>query len=90
MVMEGFDSIIFDLDGTLWDTSKACAVAWNNVLKRNDISFRKITADDVRAVTGLPHDRYIKTVFKTLPHEEISLLTAETMEEDMLLITKIG
>ena len=90
MVMEGFDSIIFDLDGTLWDTSKACAVAWNNVLKRNDISFRKITADDVRAVTGSPHDKCIKTVFKTLPHEEISLLTAETMEEDMLVITKIG
>ena len=90
MVMEGFDSIIFDLDGTLWDTSKACAVAWNNVLTRNDISFRKITADDVRAVTGLPHDKCIKTVFKTLPHEEISLLTAETMEEDMLVITKIG
>ena len=88
--MEGFDSIIFDLDGTLWDTSKACAVAWNNVLTRNDISFRKITADDVRAVTGLPHDKCIETVFETLPDEQISLLTAETMEEDMLVITEIG
>ena len=88
--MEGFDSIIFDLDGTLWDASKACAVAWNRVLTRNGISFRKITADDVRAVTGLPHDKCIETVFKTLPDEEISLLTAETMEEDMLVITEIG
>ena len=88
--MEGFDSIIFDLDGTLWDTSKACAVAWNNVLTRNDISFRKITADDVRAVTGLPHNKCIEIVFETLPDEQISLLTAETMEEDMLVITEIG
>ena len=88
--MEGFDSIIFDLDGTLWDTSKACAVAWNNVLTRNDISFRKITADDIRAVTGLPHDKCIETVFKSLPDEQISMLTAETMEEDMLVITEIG
>ena len=88
--MEGFDSIIFDLDGTLWDTSNACAVAWNNVLTRNHISFRKITADDVRAVTGLPHDKCIETVFETLPDEQISLLTAETMEEDMLVITEIG
>ena len=88
--MEGFDSIIFDLDGTLWDTSKACAVAWNNVLTRNGISFRKITADDVRAVTGLPHDKCIETVFETLPDEQISLLAAETMKEDMLVISEIG
>ena len=88
--MDGLDSIIFDLDGTLWDTSKACAVAWNNVLTRNGISFRKITADDVRAVTGLPHDKCIETVFKTLPDDQISLLSAETMEEDMLVITEIG
>tara|TARA_B100000886_G_scaffold212308_1_gene147084 strand:+ start:281 stop:592 length:312 start_codon:yes stop_codon:yes gene_type:complete len=88
--MEGFGSIIFDLDGTLWDTSKACAVAWNNVLTRNGIIFRKITADDVRAVTGLPYDKCIETVFKTLSDEEISLLTAESMEEKILVITEIG
>ena len=29
--MKDFDSLIFDLDGTLWDTCEACAVAWNNV-----------------------------------------------------------
>jgi len=37
--MAGFDSIIFDLDGTLWDTSEACVVGWNNVLARNGIKF---------------------------------------------------
>ena len=63
--MKKYDSIIFDLDGTLWDTCEACAVAWNNVLKRNNIDFRKITASDVRGVTGKPLEDCIKTVFFT-------------------------
>ena len=79
----------FYLDGTLWYTSKVCAVAWDNVLTRNGKSFRKITVDDVRAVTCLPDDKCVETVFKTLTDEQISLLVAETMEEDMLVITEI-
>ena len=35
--MKDFDSLIFDLDGKLWDTCEACAVAWNNVVNRNKI-----------------------------------------------------
>ena len=52
--MKDFDSLIFDLDGTLWDTCEACAVAWNNVVNRNEIKFRQVTSSDVRRVTGKP------------------------------------
>ena len=71
--MKKYDSIIFDLDGTLWDTCEACAVAWNNVLKRNNIDFRKIIASDVRGVTGNPHEDCIKTVFFTLSKSDIKI-----------------
>lgn len=88
--MKTFDSIIFDLDGTLWDTCEACAVAWNNVIKRNNIDFKEIAASDVGGVTGKPHPECIKTVFSKLPDEIIQIITEETMDEDTLIIKELG
>ena len=84
MGVRDFDSLIFDLDGTLWDTCEACAVAWNNVIDRNEIKFRQVTASDVRSVTGKPHAECIKTIFSSLSNEEISILIDETMIEDIV------
>ena len=88
--MRDFDSLIFDLDGTLWDTCEACAVAWNNVVNRNEIKFRQVTASDVRSVTGKSHAECIKTVFSSLSDEEISILIDETVIEDTLAIKEMG
>ena len=88
--MNDFDSLIFDLDGTLWDTSEACAVAWNNVVNRNEIEFRQVSASDVRSVTGKPHAECIKTVFSSLSNEEISILIDETIIEDTVVIKEMG
>jgi beta-phosphoglucomutase-like phosphatase (HAD superfamily) len=31
---KNIDSIIFDFDGTLWDTTIACAMAWNKTFEQ--------------------------------------------------------
>ena len=86
--MRDFDSLIFDLDVTLWDTCEACAEAWNNVINRNEIKHRQVTASDVRSVIGKPHAECIKTVFSSLLNEEISILIDETRLEDIVAIKK--
>jgi phosphoglycolate phosphatase len=85
-----FDSLIFDLDGTLWDTCATCALAWNEVLRRNAISFRTITAQDVRSVTGLPHAECIDRIFVGLDANTRRLITEETMIEDNLYVDRHG
>jgi phosphoglycolate phosphatase len=85
-----YDGLIFDLDGTLWDTCESCAIAWNRVLERNQIAFRPIVGEDVRRVTGKPHAECIRTVFQDLPEPQIGVLIRETMSEDNLTIDRLG
>lgn len=48
-----FDSLIFDLDGTLWDASGACAGAFNAAYKRFGVT-RRVDRDFIRSISGRP------------------------------------
>ena len=75
------DSIVFDLDGTLWDSSASCAVGRNRVLDRHHIPFHPITEHDIRAVTGKSHEECIREVFAGLPEAQLLTLAAEAQLE---------
>ena len=65
------DALIFDLDGTLWDTCETCAVAWNAEVVRLGIVYRTMTAADVRGVSGQPHLQAIRTAFPGLTEADV-------------------
>jgi phosphoglycolate phosphatase len=50
--MKQFDSIGFDLDGTLWDSAGAVAPGWNQALEEMGLPNR-VTADDIHGIMGL-------------------------------------
>ena len=83
------DGLIFDLDGTLWDTSETCALAWNDVLARLGVAHRAMTGDDVRAVTGQPHAEAIRRAFQ-LDEADLLRVIEETALEDNRAIAKRG
>jgi phosphoglycolate phosphatase len=88
--MPPLDALVFDLDGTLWDTTAACAAGWNRVLERYGIPFRRITPADVRAVAGKPHEACIRETFAGLPEEHVRLLIEETPGEDNRMVALLG
>ena len=50
-----YDSIIFDLDGTLWNSSKPICEAWNIILDRHkEIVREPITIEELGQCMGLP------------------------------------
>ena len=90
MSLGRIDSVVFDLDGTLWDTCATCAVGWNNVLRRHGIAFREITAEDIRGIMGLPHRECVRRIFVGFPEHQLALLTDETASEDNRLAAEMG
>ncbi len=61
--MEIYDSIIFDLDGTLWDASNSSAKGWNTALNETGFSEFQVTADRIRDIAGLPFEECLTTLF---------------------------
>ena len=45
--------IMFDLDGTLWDSAQAVAESWNEVFRKEAPVLPLLTADDIHGVMGL-------------------------------------
>ena len=63
------DSILFDLDGTLWDSSQQVADSWNIVLKRHNID-RELTVQDLMSVMGMLMDDIMVKLFPELDKDE--------------------
>ena len=52
------DALIFDIDGTLWNASPACAKGWNLGLEQLGID-RKVTPEQIEKVSGHPYEQCI-------------------------------
>ena len=85
------DSLIFDLDGTLWDTTEPCARAWNLGLERFGISSRKITSADIASVTGLPYDKCVAVIFPDISqHDLLRLVDQLNAAEKEIILAEGG
>jgi phosphoglycolate phosphatase len=63
------DSIIFDLDGTLWDPTDTVSIAWNKVMKQNKQVKNEITKRDLKGTMGLQVKEIGEKLFPYLDEE---------------------
>ena len=61
-----FDGIIFDLDGTLWDSTNNVALAWQAALDEVDYLDEVMTQERVRTITGMTYDSIFDKLFPNL------------------------
>ena len=62
--------LIFDMDGTLWDSAQNVAKAWDEIVKKNGYADHGITTEDVKSVMGLTMDRIADRLFDYLEKEK--------------------
>lgn len=72
------DSIIFDLDGTIWDSTTEVADAFNQVLAAKYPEVKEVvTAGRLRELFGLPLDVIAERLYQSVPREH----AVKVMEE---------
>ncbi|WP_161890546.1 HAD family hydrolase [Pontibacter russatus] len=77
------DGIIFDLDGTLWDSTQAVADAWQTSISKLDYIDRTVTQEDVRAITGMPYNAIYDKLFPNLNENQRQELMGLCAEEEL-------
>lgn len=83
------DSIIFDLDGTLWNSSKQVTDSWNVVLQRYGIN-RTLTVEDLMSVMGMLMEDIIRTLFPEMEEEERLQLLHACCEYENEYVARVG
>ena len=78
--------LLFDMDGTLWDSAEGVATSWNEIIKKHAELDRTLTAKEIKDVMGITMDRIGEILFPTLSEEHrASLLTEMTTYENEYL-----
>ena len=78
--------ILFDLDGTLWDSSAECIAAWNAAIREQTDRTEQFTVQDMKNFMGRTLEAIAELMFPSLPESErIKILQICTEREHSYL-----
>lgn len=84
------DSMIFDLDGTLWDSLDVVADVWNRVLSEYKGSIGEVTKEDLRGIMGLQADEAGRKMFPGLDEEAQQKILGQCYDAECVSLAEQG
>ena len=85
-----FDSIIFDLDGTLWDSTGNVAVAWQSAIDQVDYVDELMTQEKIRSITGMAYNAIFDKLFAYLDTEKRAELMSICAKSELEILHTRG
>lgn len=82
------DGIIFDVDGTLWDSTDVVAAAYNRVIRQETKFDRTVTPDDLKRLFGKPMDEIFAALLPALPVNRRDEIGEKCFEQEHLELEK--
>ena len=85
------DGIIFDIDGTLWDSREVVAEAWNEVIRKYYPERGELSPEFLTGLFGKPMDEIARALFPELTGDALEEMAEKCFDyENELLDTKPG
>lgn len=88
--MKKIDAIIFDLDGTLWNTVDSCLKAISLVKEEHNDITRDVTREQIESAMGKTSDEIINIYYGYLPREKGEEYANETFNKNVENLLKEG
>ena len=82
-----YESLIFDIDGTLWDSRALVAEGYNAQLHREGLDHLCVDAERLKTLFGKVMTEIADALFESLPH--LPLQSMEKASEVVLNIIKL-
>lgn len=84
------DAIIFDLDGTLWDTVDSCLKAATYIKNKYKDITEKVTKEQIESCMGKTFDEVVNIYYGYLSKEKAIKYTKETLNKEIEYLLKEG
>ena len=84
------DGLIFDLDGTLWDASAACIIAWNNTLQQIGSGHSAVDEKMVAGFSGRLLEDILAEHFKNIRPDQYAHFIKLYAKEEAEQMRKLG